>query len=48
VVQINLNGLQLKRPRQWGACWLACELWDQLQLDAFWGAKLRPSRKGTR
>jgi hypothetical protein len=48
VVQINLNGLQLQRPRQWGACWLACELWDQLQLDAFWGARLRPSRKGTR
>ena len=48
VVQIKLNGLQLKRPRQWGACWLACELWDQLQLDAFWGARLRPSRKGTR
>ena len=48
VVQIKLNGLQLKRPRQWGACWLACELWDQLQLDAFWSARLRPSRKGTR
>ena len=48
VVQIKLNGLQLKRPRQWGACWLACELWDQLQLDTFWGTRLRPSRKGTR
>lgn len=48
VVQIKLSGLQLKRPRQWGACWLACELWDQLQLDAFWGTRLRPSRKGTR
>ena len=47
-MQIKLNGLQLKRPRQWGACWLACELWDQLQLDAFWGARLHPSRKGTR
>jgi len=48
VVQIKLSGLQLKRPRQWGACWLACELWNQLQLDAFWGVRLRPSRKGTR
>lgn len=48
VVQIRLSGLQLKRPRQWGACWLACELWEQLQLDDFWGARLRPSRKGTR
>jgi hypothetical protein len=48
VVQIKLDGLQLKQPRQCGACWLACELWDQLQLDALWGARLRPSRKGTR
>lgn len=30
VVQAKLSELQLKRPRQWGACWLACELWDQL------------------
>jgi len=48
VVQVRLNGLQLRRPRQWGACWLACELWDQLQLDGFWEARLPPSRKGTR
>jgi transposase len=48
VVQVKLNGLQLRRPRQWGACWLACELWDQLQLDRFWQPRLPPSRKGTR
>jgi hypothetical protein len=23
VVQVKLSGLQLRRPRQWGACWLA-------------------------
>jgi transposase len=48
VVQVKLSGLQLRRPRQWGACWLACELWDRLELDAFWHPRLRPSRKGTR
>ena len=48
VVQVRLGGLRLRRPRQWGACWLACELWDQLQLDRFWTPRLRPSRKGTR
>ena len=48
VVQVKLSGLQLRRPRQWGACWLACELWDLLELDAFWHPRLRPSRKGTR
>jgi hypothetical protein len=48
VVQVKLSGLQLRRPRQWGACWLACALWDQLQLDDFWQPRLPPSRKGTR
>lgn len=48
VVQVKLSGLQLRRPRQWGACWLACGLWDLLQLDAFWQPRLPPSRKGTR
>ena len=48
VVQIRLSDLQLHRPRQWGACWLACQLWDQLALDDYWETKLRPSRQGTR
>lgn len=48
VVQVKLSGLQIKHPRQWGGCWLSLELWDQLQLDAFWEPKLPPSRKGTR
>jgi len=48
VVQVRLSGLQLCRPRQWGACWLACELWGQLCLDDFWQPHLPASRKGTR
>ena len=48
VIHVKLDGLQLKRPRQWGACWLALELWNQLELDQFWEDKLCPSRKGTR
>ena len=31
-----------------GAGWLACALWDQLQLDTFWPPRRSPSRKGTR
>jgi len=46
-VQVRLKELELLRPRQWGACWLACELWDQLELDGFWKPKLPASRKGT-
>ena len=48
VVQVKLSGLQLKHPRQWGACWLVLELWEQLALDAFWQPRLGVSRKGTR
>ena len=48
VVQVRLSDLQLKRSRQWGACWLACELWDQVSLDEFWQARLGVSRQGTR
>jgi hypothetical protein len=48
VVQIRLDALALWRPRQWGGCWLADALWDELQLDGFWSARLKPSRKGTR
>lgn len=48
VVQIRLGELALRRPRQWGGCWLASVLWEQLRLDAFWSPRLPPSRKGTR
>jgi transposase len=48
VVQIRLSELSLHRPRQWGACWLALVLWDQLDLDGFWSPRLPPSRQGTR
>jgi hypothetical protein len=47
MVGIRLNELQLKHPRQWGACWLSVILWQQLQLDEFWNTRLRASRKGT-
>lgn len=48
VVRVKLSELQLRRPRQWGACWLACHLYEELQLDRFWAERLPPSRKGTR
>jgi hypothetical protein len=48
VVQLRLSEMRLCRPRQWGACWLAGQLWQMLQLDQFWAARLPPSRKGTR
>jgi hypothetical protein len=48
VVQLRLSEMRLQRPRQWGACWLAGQLWQELQLDRFWADRLPPNRKGTR
>ena len=47
-MRIRLDELALRRPRQWGGCWLALELYRQLGLDTFFAAHLPPSRKGTR
>ena len=46
-VQVRLDAMQLHRPRQWGGCWLACELYGQLGLNDFWAARLPSSREGT-
>jgi transposase len=48
VVRLRLSHLRLERPRQWGGCWLALQLWRELELDEFWAQRLPPSRKGTR
>src|SRR5438309_194628 len=34
IVHVKLSQLQLRRPRQWGACWLALMLWRELQLGS--------------
>ena len=46
-VQVRLEAMELHRPRQWGACWLACHLYEELLLDQFWAARLPDSREGT-
>jgi len=48
IVRLKLSELRLRRPRQWGGCWLALNLWRELALDRFWAERLGPSRKGTR
>lgn len=46
-VQVRLDAMQLHRPRQWGACWLACVLYEQLEPDRFWASRLPDSREDT-
>jgi len=48
IVRLRLSQMRLERPRQWGGCWLALQLWQELELDDFWLEHLPPSRKGTR
>jgi len=46
-IGVHVSQLSLHRPRQWGACWLALQLWRRLDLDAFWSPRLPLSRQGT-
>jgi transposase len=42
---VKLSGLELRRPRSFGSCWLACELWQQLGLDEFWQQRVPEGRE---
>ena len=44
-LQVRLSGLELRRPRIFGNCWLACELWQQLGLDEFFQQRLPEGRE---
>lgn len=46
-VQVCPGDFKLRKPRQRGACWVFCRLWEQLGLDTFWGHRLPASREGT-
>jgi transposase len=44
-LQVKVSGLELRRPRLFGSCWLGCELWRQLGLREFWDTRLAGSRE---
>lgn len=44
-IQVKLSGLELRRARTYGGCWLACELWHELGLDEFWRQHLPEGRE---
>jgi transposase len=44
-IQVRLSGLELRRPRPFGNCWLANELWQQLGLTEFWSERLPQGRE---
>jgi transposase len=46
-VQVRLREFAIRRSRQWGACWLFLQLWEELELSRFWRGRLPASREGT-
>ena len=44
-IQVRLSGLELRRPRPFGNCWLASQLWQQLGLSEFWQQRLPEGRE---
>ncbi len=45
VVGIRLKDVELRRPREFGVCWLSYKLYEQLRLDAFREKRLKPTVK---
>jgi len=43
-ISVDLTRMKLRRPRRFGDCWLALELWRELGLDEFWQNKLGEDR----
>jgi transposase len=44
-VAVKLSELELRRPRHYGDCWLACEMWHALGLEQFWQERLSSGRE---
>ncbi len=47
-LQVKVSGLELRRARAFGNCWLACELWRELGLEEFWQQRLPAGREAVR
>jgi hypothetical protein len=47
VCEVVLSSLSVRRPREFGACWLASRLWQELKLDQFFAFSRVQSRNGT-
>ena len=46
-ISLDLARYRLTKAREFGACWMGCQLWQELNLDTFWSQRLEDSREGT-
>jgi transposase len=44
-LQVKLSGLELRRLRVFGNCWMACQVWRELGLEEFWQQRLPEGRE---
>src|SRR5438874_5767487 len=44
-LQVKLSGLELRRARVFGNCWMACQVWRGLGLVEFWQQRLPGGRE---
>jgi hypothetical protein len=44
-LQVKLSGLELRRPRVFGNCWMGCQVWRELGLEDFWQQRLPEGRE---
>ena len=44
VCEVVLSSLSVRCPREFGACWLASRLWQELKLDEFFAVALQDRR----
>ncbi len=44
-LRLKVSRLELRRPRPFGNCWLACQVWRELGLEEFWGERLPAGRE---
>jgi len=44
-LQVKLSGMELRRPRAFGNCWMACAVWRELGLEEFWQQRLPEGRE---
>jgi transposase len=44
-LQVKLSGMELRRPRPFGNCWMACQIWNELGLEDFWQQRFVEGRE---